>query len=175
MDSLNNNPSFLQVLSATILLSISLKLTTLGISCNWNQTVFVLCFLILPWSLWSFHIVTCIRSPYPFFKKWEYNGLTCWVRFWCTAAWMSGKYVYVYMYIPSSWASLPPSHPRSADDQRVPSLAPCASQQPPTSFCFTHGSVYMSELLSRFTPPSPLPPASTPLFSTSEFLFLLCK
>ena len=58
---------------------------------------------------------------------------------------------------PSSWTSLPP-FPLHLGHHRGPSWAPCAIQQVPTTYLFTHGSVFMSNLISQFTPPSPSPP-----------------
>ena len=108
LDSLNNNPSFLQLLAATLLLSISLNMTTLGISYNWNHTVFVLCFLILPWSLRSIHIVTCVRIPSPFKRNWSimlYNVVS--VSDVQQRECAVSTYIYVYLLL----LSLPPTLP----------------------------------------------------------------
>ena len=64
-----------------------------------------------------------------------------------------------------------PSHPTPLGHHRATSWAPCAIQHLPTSYTFTHSSMYMSVLLSQFIPPSPSFPymcASTCLF---KFLF----
>ena len=45
----------------------------------------------------------------------------------------------------------------------------------PLAICFTHGEVYVSMLLSQFVPPSPLPSASTGLFSVSASPLLPCR
>ena len=71
---------------------------------------------------------------------------------------------------PLSWASQSP-HPTLLDGRRAPSWATYAAQELPTS-C---SSVYMSMLLSQFTPPPPphsLSPCVQSLFSMSVSLFL---
>ena len=49
---------------------------------------------------------------------------------------------------PPFWVSLLLSHLTLLSHHRAPSWAPYDIQQPPTSYLFTHGSVYMSMLLS---------------------------
>ena len=45
----------------------------------------------------------------------------------------------------------------------------------PQAIYFTHGTVYMSILISQLVPPSPSPHVSTCPFSTPMSLFLPCK
>ena len=68
-----------------------------------------------------------------------------------TTRWIS--YMCIYPLSPES-----PSHPTPLGHHRAASWAPCAVQKLPTSYTFTHSSVYMSVLLSQFIPPSPSVP-----------------
>ena len=70
---------------------------------------------------------------------------------------------------PPSWTPCPPG-----PHFRAPNWASCEWQEVPTSCLFTHGSVYMSILISQFIP-SHLHAVSTYSFSTPMFLCLPCK
>ena len=76
---------------------------------------------------------------------------------------------------PPSWASLHPPHLTRLGHLRALSWAPVLYSSFPLAIYFTHGSVYMSILISQFIPPSPYPTVSTCPFSMSTSLFLLCK
>ena len=52
-----------------------------------------------------------------------------------------------------SWPCLPAPRPTPPGHHRALIWAPCNIQQVPTTICFTHGSVYMSMLLSQSVPP----------------------
>ena len=80
--------------------------------------------------------------------------------FWLTTRWISCMCIY-----PLSPES--PSHPTPLGHHRAASWAPCAVQKLPTSYTFTHSSVYMSVLLSQFIPPSP----SIPYMCASTYPF----
>ena len=69
---------------------------------------------------------------------------------------MNQLYTYLYL-LPLEPPSLrpPPPHPTLLGHHQALSWAPYAVQQLPT--CATHGGVYISMLLSQFTPPSPSP------------------
>ena len=54
---------------------------------------------------------------------------------------------------PPPRVSLPASHLTLLGHHIAPGWVPYATQQLPTSYCFTHGSVYMSVLLSQFVTP----------------------
>ena len=78
--------------------------------------------------------------------------------------------------------SIPMAPPESPLD--LPSLSAVTEHQAlfpvfygnfPLAICFTHGSVYISMLLSQFVPPSFSPTVPISLFSMSESLFLPCK
>ena len=77
----------------------------------------------------------------------------------------------------ASLLSHPPSspHPTLLGHHRAPSWVPCAYSSFPLASYFTQESVYMSVICSQFISPSPSRPASTILFSTSEYSFLPCK
>ena len=79
--------------------------------------------------------------------------------------------VYPFFLKPPSHTS---SHPITLGHHRAPGSVPCAIQQLPTN-CFTHGSIYVSVLLSPFVLPSPSPTLSTSLFPMSAFPLLPCR
>ena len=63
-----------------------------------------------------------------------------------------------------SWTSVPlrpPSHPIYLGNHRAQTELPVSYIRVLLAVCFTHGSVYMSILISQFHPPSP-PPALCP-------------
>ena len=66
-------------------------------------------------------------------------------------------------------------HPSPQGHQRAASWAPCVIRNFLPAVYFTHGSVYMSMLLSQSAPPSPFPTMSASLFSTSASPFLPWK
>ena len=69
----------------------------------------------------------------------------------------------MYTYIPSLWLIPPTSF--------IPFLQVIMEQF--STSCFTHGSIFMSALLSDFVLPTASCPTSTSMFSTSASLFLL--
>ena len=68
---------------------------------------------------------------------------------------------------PPSWPSPNSSHPTALGHHGAPSWAPCTVRQLAAS-CLTHGSVYMSMLLSQSVPPSPSHP------SVHMFILYVC-
>ena len=75
-----------------------------------------------------------------------------------------------------SLLKLPPPHPTHLGHHRAPrGELPVLYSRFPLALYFTHGSVFMSNLISHFIPPSPSPAVSTRLFSVSAFLFLTCS
>ena len=83
----------------------------------------------------------------------------------------SSKYICIS---PLSWTYLPSltSHPsRSSQLAELPVLY----NRSPLVICFTHGSVYMSKLLSSSQPLSPLTMSTCPLCHVSMSLFLPWK
>ena len=100
--------------------------------------------------------------------------LQCCDSFCCTMKWIS----YMYTYIPPLWDPHPHSLSEMASrlSQSIKLSSLCYSRFP-LAFCFIHGPVCMSVLVSQSIPPSPSP---TVLFSacpvsTSMSLFLPCK
>ena len=84
-------------------------------------------------------------------------------------------YIYIYIYISPLFSLSPPrSPPLSVITEHQAELLVLCSYFPRASY-LTHGSVYMSRLLSQSVPPSPSPTTSTNLFSMSASPFLLCK
>ena len=83
----------------------------------------------------------------------------------------------LYVYI----CPLPLGPPSSAPTPSIQVITEHRAEFPvlysrfPLAIYFTHGSVFMSNLISQFIPPSLSPPVSTHPFSTSAFLFLPCK
>ena len=83
--------------------------------------------------------------------------------------------LYVYLYpLPLG----PPSHPSIPPIQFITehrAELPVLYSRFPLASCFTHGSVFMSNLISQYIPFSPSPAVSTCPFSTSTSLFLPYK
>ena len=108
----------------------------------------------------AFHL---LHRPYSFiflynthFRKSECN---CFTTLHESLLYNEVNQLYVYIYpLPPGSPSHPQPHPTPLGHHRAPSWAPCAMQELPTSFYFTHGSVYMSIPISHFIPPSPFPP-----------------
>ena len=83
--------------------------------------------------------------------------------------------IYIYIYISPLFSLPPPPSPLlSIITEHQAELLVLCSYFPRASY-LTHGSVYMSTLLSQSVPPSPSPTTSTNLFSMSASPFLLCK
>ena len=116
--------------------------------------------------VFSFHFFSFFVLFY-----WSIVALQCYVSFCCT---MKGS-SYTYTYISPSWTSLPPPPiPLIQVITEHQAELPVLYSRFPLASYITHGSVYMSILISQFIP-SPLLPMSTCLFSTSTSLFLPCK
>ena len=77
---------------------------------------------------------------------------------------------------PPSWTSLPPPiiPPIQVITEQGAELCELYSRFPLAVY-FTHGSVFMSNLISQFIPSSPPPAVFTHPFPTSAFLFLPWK
>ena len=83
-------------------------------------------------------------------------------------------YMYIYIYpLPLGPPSphIPPIQVITEHQAELPVLY----SRFPLTICFTHGSVYMSILISQFVTPSSSPLVSTCLFSMSSSLLLSCK
>ena len=74
----------------------------------------------------------------------------------CCTTWISYMHIYISSLLSLPRCAPPPPHPTLLGHHQALSWAPCAVQQLP--ICATHGGVYISVLLSQFTPPSPSPP-----------------
>ena len=68
-----------------------------------------------------------------------------------------------------------PSHCTPLSHHRVTSWCPSSIHQLPTSYIFTHSSIYMSVLLSQFIPPSPSFPYACVSTCPFNILALLCS
>jgi len=81
------------------------------------------------------------------------------------------------MYIKYTLPLAPPSssHPTPLACHTVPTGLSVLYGSFPLAIFFTHGSLYMSMLLSQFVLPSPSFTVSTSPSSTSPFPFLPCK
>jgi len=97
------------------------------------------------------------------FFNWRIIALQCCVGFSHTSAWISHGYTYV----PSLLKFPPTSHPTPplwvVTEPQVE--LPASYSKFPLAFCFTYGNVYVSVLLSQFTPPSAPAPVPASLFS----------
>ena len=66
--------------------------------------------------------------------------------------------LFVYLYpLPLGPPSHPP-HPTHLGHHSTELSSLCYTSRFPLAICFTHGSVFMSNLISQFVPPSPCPP-----------------
>ena len=86
--------------------------------------------------------------------------------------WISSMYTFI-----PSLLHLPPTqpHPTHLGHHRARAELPVLYSRFPLAIYFTHGSVYMSFLISQFVPPSPSPAVVTCRFSMSVSVFLPCK
>ena len=84
----------------------------------------------------------------------------------------------IHIFFPSWTSSHLPTHPPPLGCHRAPGWTSCVIQQlPRLAIYFTHGSVYMSLLLSQFIPPSPSPVlqiGSSVPFSRLHIYALIC-
>ena len=94
------------------------------------------------------------------FFNWRKFALQCWFLLYNAKQ----SKLYIYVSLPLEPPSTPRISPRSSQSTRLDSLCYTAV---PTSYLFYTDSVYMSTLLSRFTPPSPSPTLTTSPSSTS--------
>ena len=162
-----------QPLTATNILSVSVDLTVLDISYQWNHT---LCGLLCVASFIQHNVFevhprrSVCQSITPFLKNWfiYFNWRLITLQYcsgFCHAfTWIS----HVYM-CPPSWTPFPPpslSHP--------PGSSQCTSPEHPVScikpwlvVCFTYDNMHVSMLVSQIIPPSPSPTESKSLFFTS--------
>ena len=117
-----------------------------------------ICFIVLVWVY--FH-----AGGIYFFFNCRIIALQCCAGF-CSTTTNNHKYTYV----PSP--PTPPFHPTPLGHHRALSWTPCVIQQFLIAVYFTHGSVYISMLLSQFISPSHSQSVSTSPFSTSMSLFI---
>ena len=120
-----------------------------------------------------------------FFFNWRIIALQYCSSLCHTSPGISHNYIYIYIYMCvcvcvcihiSSILSLPPP-PIQPLEVIIEGKAgfPVLYSSFPLLIYPTHGSVYMSVILSQFILPSPSPAVSTSLFSISLSPFLLCK
>ena len=114
---------------------------------------------------------------YLFIFNWRIIALHYGAGFCHTSAWASHRCVWIYI-SPPSWGSPSylPAHPTPLGCHRALALSSLHhNSKSPLAIYFTYGSVYVSMLLSQFTPPSPSRTGSASLFSTSMSLLLPCR
>ena len=98
-----------------------------------------------------------------------------------SAVQQSKSAIIIHISLPS-WASLPYPHPTPLGHHRVSGWLPVLYSNISPAICFTHGSVYMSMLLSPFVPLSPSPTVSTSpfhlrilYFPANRFIYTICE
>ena len=102
-------------------------------------------------------------------------GVLCSFKIWSIIALQCCESAMCIHTSPPSWTSLPRHHPTHLGHHRERAELPVLYSRFPLASYFTHGSVYMSILISQFIPPFPSPTVSTSPFSTSASVFLPCK